>query len=95
MEKIIKLEDFNNKSLDNIVELYRSGHVLENTYSTDEKMQYSTEVDYCPATTQSTVKTIAQSSIQQMQLPSYSTATITFIVGTLAGLGMILILRRK
>jgi hypothetical protein len=34
MEKIIKLEDFNNKSLDNIIELYRYGHVLEGTQST-------------------------------------------------------------
>lgn len=69
MEKILKLEDFNNRSLDDIIELYRSGYILEN----------------------------AQSSIQQMQTqwPSYSTAIAVFLAGTLIGLTIILVLKRK
>lgn len=66
MENIIKLEDFNNKSLDDIIELYRSGYILEGTQS-----------------------------IQQIQLPSYSTAIAIFLAGTLVGLAITLILRRK
>lgn len=34
-DKIVKLEDFNNNSLDNLVELYRHGYILEGTESSN------------------------------------------------------------
>lgn len=39
MEKIIKLEDFSNKPLDDIIELYRSGYILEGTQPSIQQMQ--------------------------------------------------------
>ena len=72
MEKILKLEDFNNRSLDDIIELYRSGYILESAQPSIQQMQ-----------------------IQQMQWPSYSTSIAVLLAGTLTGLALILILRRK
>lgn len=69
LKYIVKLEDFNNRSLEDIIELYRSGYILEDT-------QF-------------------QPSIQQLQLPSYSSSIVVFLVGTLAGLALMLLLRGK
>ena len=44
MENIIKLEDFNNKSLDDIIELYRSGYILEDTQPSIQQMQLSSQL---------------------------------------------------
>lgn len=71
MGKIIKLEDFNNRSLDDIIELYRSGYILEGTQPSIKQMQ-----------------------IQQMQLPSYSTAIAVVLAGILAGLVITLVLKK-
>lgn len=68
MDNIIKIEDLNNRSLDDIIELYRSGYVLEDTRF--------------------------QPSIQQLQLPSFSSSITVFLIGALAGLTIMLTLRR-
>ena len=39
MRKIIKLEDFNNRSLDNIIELYRAGYHIEGAQPSIQEMQ--------------------------------------------------------
>jgi hypothetical protein len=39
MGKIIKLEDFNDRSLDDIIELYRSGYILEGAQPSIQQMQ--------------------------------------------------------
>ena len=44
MENIIKLADFNNKSLDDIIELYRSGYILEDTQPSIQQMQLSSQL---------------------------------------------------
>lgn len=69
LTNIIKIEDLNNRPLDDIIELYRSGYVLEDTRF--------------------------QPSIQKLQLPSYSTSIVVFSAGALAGLLLMLTLRRK
>ena len=71
MEKtnIIKLDDFNNRSLDDIIELYRSGYILE-------------DIQIKP-------------SVQQLQIPGYSSSMAVFLAGALAGLALMLILRGK
>ena len=87
---IIRLEDFKNKSLDDIIELYTYGFRLENSYTENQHLY---QPIYQPQPSQPSQ--LSQPSIQKLQtMPSLSLLVAGILLaGIAAGATLILLSR--